>query len=636
MELFDHGHLFETRRSALTRVMRGRRKIIFSSLAVFFSLFFIFFVSPLLALYGQAKELGPEVERLNTALANKKLGELETSFKNLQANVGDIERIYGRLAYLKLVPFLSFYYQDGERLLRSSRLGVEIGETAVSALKPHQENLTKAGMTAEEQLSKVVETLPKIANDLESVWGKLDLIQKEIGKVNPQRYPQEIAGVKIRFWLEEIQRILTETSPLVSRGKEVLELAPKILGSPKRTYLVIFQNDAELRATGGFITGYSLMTVEGGRILSNDFGTGAHVAQTTSYIKPPDPLGKYLRVPTWHFQDANYSPDFPTTSEELLEMWGLSKLSPVSGVVSINTTTVSKLLGVVGPISLPGYEQDLRGYTGLPESCQVGGGSFTEENLLCKLEYYVEKFEPERIAQESGIVTTEARKEMLGRLSNTLLEKIRLAPADVTIKLIDLIFVLLAEKDLMVYAEDDREQELFRDLGYAGDIKASDGDYLHVSDSNFGGLKTNMFLEESVEQELNKLEDGTWRKTVNIKYFNPQPYDNWLSGNYKDFVRLYAPVGSKLVRIEGASQEWGSWEELGKTVFGAFFTVWPQAEHTLTFIYDLPIGLVGEKEYKLLVQKQAATNIGLVTVKIGATMESSDLKEDRIITVPLK
>ncbi len=181
-----------------------------------------------------------------------------------------------------------------------------------------------------------------------------------------------------------------------------------------------------------------------------------------------------------------------------------------------------------------------------------------------------------------------------------------------------------------------------KSLGFAGEIKDYSGDYLHINDSNFGGLKTNHYMTEEVEQTVEKTAEGSWRKTVKIKYFNPAPYDAWLSGNYKDFVRIYVPKGSRLVSTEGIAQIWTSagtwastiqnpegWEEFGKTVFGGYFTLRPQKEQTVTFVYDLPVGIMSEEEYRLLVQKQPGTNIGLVRVNFGAKMNSFDLKTDR-------
>lgn len=624
-----------------------RRKIItLSLLTLLLLLFLLVIVIPAAVLYPRAKALKPSVEGLQAALAGKDLEAAEVSLEELSTDFDGLEGVYSRLSYLRWVPFVNRYYLDGIHALTAGRLMIEIGEAVISSIRPYEEVLgLKEGfgsqITVEQQLANVLGTLPKLVDDLDAVWGKLLLIQKEVDEIDSNRYPQEVRGVKIRFWLEEAQKLLSEAGPLISEGRTILELAPQLLGSPKRTYLVLYQNAGELRATGGFITGYSLITVEDGKVLDNEFHTGAWVARTTPYIKPPVPLGKYLKVLTWHFQDANYSPDFPTSAKKVAEVWEKSGFPPVAGVVAINTETASRILELIGPLHMVGLDQDLSNNSNLPEDCRKGGKELTSENLICRLEYYAERF----ISGEPG---TEGRKSFLGDLADRVIEELTSAEAAVWPQMVDLVFEFLDEKDLMIYTVDKDEQALIKKLGYAGRIKGCEGDYLHISDSNFGGRKTNMFMTESVEQSLTKLEDGGWRKTVRIKYYNPQPFDDWLSYYYKDFVRIYVPKGSKLVSVEGASQIWTSlynwsnkveapkgWNELGKTAFGAYFTVSPQKEHILTFVYDLPESGVGENEYRLLMQKQSGTNIGLVKLEIGGKIESFDLETDQEIVLPI-
>ncbi|MEX0887799.1 MAG: hypothetical protein WDZ67_00225, partial [Patescibacteria group bacterium] len=290
------------------------------------------------------------------------------------------------------------------------------------------------------------------------------------------------------------------------------------------------------------------------------------------------------------------------------------------------------------------YDLDLANFN-LPKDCRGGGRNFTSGNLICRLEYYVEK-----VAKGKG---TEARKVILDLISDAVIKKISTASAEIWPRLVDFIFKHLQQKNLMIYAPAEKEQALIAGLGYAGEVRESAGDYLYVNDSNFGGLKTNLYMTEEIEQSLSKLEDGTWRKTLKLKYYNPEPYDGWLSGYYKDFVRIYVPQGSKLVSVAGASQIWtyandwsttiqnpAGWKENGRTVFGAYFTLAPQKEHVLTFVYDLPSSVAKAMEdasgYQLLLQKQSGTNIGLAKVQIGDTLKSVDLTADQEITISLE
>ena len=584
---------------------------------------------------------------LNSAIHDQDLPRIETALGAIDSQLVKVETAFSGMFVFRLVPLVGDYYRDGTHALKAARLAVDTGEEIVTVLGPYQETLGLgqgfgSQITVEQRLQNLLDTFPSLSDKLDLVWTNIPLIKEELHSINPSRYPEDFRGIRIRFWLDEARKILEETEPIVSRGREILEIAPALLGSPKRTYLVLFQNAAELRPTGGFITGFSLLTIKGGTVLSNDFHSGAYFAESYPLelgFSPPKPLSKYLNVGKWHFQDSNYWPDFPSTARGIMTVWGKSRLPKVSGVVALNTEVAADLLNLTGPIRLSGYDLDLAN-TGLPDDCRQGGRDFTSVNLICRLEYYVEK-----APKSKG---TEARKVILDLISDAVIKKISSSSAEIWPKLVDLVFKNLAQKNLMIYAAAEKEQALISDFGYAGEVREFTGDYLYVNDSNFGGLKTNLYMQETVEQSLQELEDGTWRKTVKIKYYNPVPYDGWLSGYYKDFVRIYVPQGSKLVSVNGALQIWtypnswdtgiqnpSGWKENGKTVFGAYFTLAPQKEYFLTFVYDLPAGTMEESGYQLLLQKQSGTNIGLVKVQIGDTIETVDLSQDREITIPL-
>lgn len=632
--------------------------------------FLLLGILPFALLYPSARSLVPAVRDLKAAITNRDLAATESALAEVEEDFARLQKNYSRLSYFRVIPLVNRYFEDGNRVLTAGGLALDSIGTAVETIKPYEEVLgLKIGfggqITVEQQLGNFIDTLPKLASGLDAIWENIGRIQKELDQIDPRGYPEEIRGVKVRFWLREVQNILERTEPLVLQGRRILEVAPALLGLPKRTYLVLFQNEAELRATGGFITGFSLITLERGKITENTFHSSGYFAEKypPELGAPPLPIGLYLKVNKWHFQDGNFSPDFPTSARTLLEVWRKSPLPPVAGVFAINTKIASDLLTITGPLRVAGYDHDLSNRKDLPEGCRQGGRDFTSTNLFCRLKYYEERAP---LADSGARTEGERKKVVLDRISDALIQRIISSSAEIWPQLIDFVFKHFAEKNLLFFAVAEREQQLVKDLGYAGELKEYAGDYLHINDSNFGGLKTNLYLQETVSQSLERMADGTWRKTVAIKYFNPAPYDGWLSGYYKNFVRIYVPKGSRLVSVEGIPQIWTSpnarsamienpagWEEFGKTVFGGYFIVRPQEEFTATFVYDLPSSLAkamedsGEDgasaasrssrgEYRLFLQKQPGTNIGLVKVQIGDTMESVDLKTDHEITIKFK
>lgn len=610
-----------------------------------FLLFYGFVLIPALSLVFFAKK---EVKHFSELKVTATRGDFGLAAKQLTAMIGDfhkLKRAYAQFSYLRFVPFLNLYYQDGEHLLEAANYTVGMGEEVGALLSPLQNVLgAKSGfgelLTTRDYLDRFVQILPAISARSNEIAGRLFLSGRELLAINPNRYPGE-TGRKIA----EVEQFIIESKPVFAQVQSLLEILPHLLGAPKRTYLVLFQNDAELRATGGFVTSLSLIDVDHGKvgeIASHNIGFAANQIPAEG---APMPYRRYLNMPIWGFHDVNLSPDFRVTGEKAIEMWRRSKTLPqnVDFIIAVNGAAGQKLLEFTGPITLPGYPVDLASRRDLPAFCRGGGPAFTAENLTCKLEFYIEAY----------FASDPNRKGVMGMLSQELMEKMFAAPKSEWPKLFSILLEALQEKTILLYSIDPREQKLIEQLDFGGRIKDYSGDYLHISDSNFGGRKTDLVMQEEVEQELVKTKDGSWRKTVHLTYNDPQPYDHWLSSYYKDWVRIYVPKGSRLISVNGAYDIWTSpevwstaienpagWEELGKSVFAAFFTLWPPGKHTVSFTYELPAA-VGDameetKLYKLSIQKQPGTNIGLVRVKIGAKMETFDLKTDREIEIKLE
>ena len=111
------------------------------------------------------------------------------------------------MIWLKAIPFVNRYYNDGTHLFAGSRYLLESGDLVVESLKPYSDLLGLGGesekktteeMTMEERLTLVLDTLDKIQPNLDKIGEKLTLAQQEIDKINPKHYPQKLFGKNIQ------------------------------------------------------------------------------------------------------------------------------------------------------------------------------------------------------------------------------------------------------------------------------------------------------------------------------------------------------------------------------------------------------------------------------------------------------
>ena len=121
-----------------------------------------------------------------------------------------------------------------------------------------------------------------------------------------------------------------------------------------RKYLFLFENNQEMRPTGGFIGSYGILDIGNGRVkklfvddIYNPDG------QLKARVIPPAPIQKMSAV--WTMHDANWFPDFPTSAEKVAWFYEKTGGPTVDGVIAITPELLQDLLKVTGPIDMPEY-----------------------------------------------------------------------------------------------------------------------------------------------------------------------------------------------------------------------------------------------------------------------------------------
>lgn len=182
------------------------------------------------------------------------------------------------------------------------------------------------------------------------------------------------------------------------------------------------------------------------------------------------------------------------------------------------------------------------------------------------------------------------------------------------------------EKHVLFYMFDEKAQAGVESFNLAGRIKETDGDYLHINDANLGGRKSNLYVTEEVEQNIQVTDDGTVTKTLTLTYKNSQDYDGWLNSVLPNWTRVYVPEGSEILDVEGFEDPGETYSEHGKTVISGGFELRPQGVKKIIITYKLPFKV--EDKYKLLIQKQPGKDKPLYTINIGKNSEELFLNAD--------
>ena len=175
---------------------------------------------------------------------------------------------------------------------------------------------------------------------------------------------QKVAGIDRKALLpvvdDAIGQLLTvidQTAPTLQAVQRVMPVMLKVAGGDgPRTYLVLFDNSAEIRATGGNPAASMILTIDNGKIGVLDQASSATFyqagKQNVSFTSlPAETLSLYPGTMDRHSQDFTMTPDFPTTAELFQNLWQHTNGSKFDGVVSIDPVVLADALSVAGPFT---------------------------------------------------------------------------------------------------------------------------------------------------------------------------------------------------------------------------------------------------------------------------------------------
>lgn len=594
---------------------------------------------PVFLTYQRGMVLAVSVKKLEASVKSQDLVAIKTDIGETRKSLASFKSSYTLLSWTRIIPYLGGYVGDLGHAINAGQAGLDAGEVVLAAVEPYADLLGFKGSsdgakTAQDRIDFIVKSIPNLLPKIDQISGKVKIVQEEFSKINPDRYPEKFKGKEIRTNIKKAQELVNETATFVVNGKPVLEAAPYLLGiDSSRKYLILFQNDKEIRPTGGFMTAYATMNVDKAHFDPTSSDDIYNLdAKFKSAIPAPDPLVKYIRGPyilskNLRLRDMNWSPDFPTSMKMFVDSAKSVGVTNVDGIIAVDTQLLVNLLNAIGPIGVPGFGNFS---TKITPECNC-------PQVIHELESFADVEGPIIWDPLTGKIilkpkNSDNRKRIIGPLMNSILANAMGQPKEKIPGLFEAGFKSLTEKHVLFYMFDEKTQKALSDFGLAGAIKDYSGDYLHINDANLGGRKSNLYATQEVFQDI-KIEKGEVTKTLTITYKNPEKQDGWLNSILPTWVRVYVPRGSTLLTSEGLENKAEPYEDLGKTVFAGFFQLRPEGVAKVTFQYKLPFKV--SKDYKLLIQKQPGTDGFLYTIKLGKHTDEFYLKTDREIKIGL-
>ena len=349
----------------------------------------------------------------------------------------------------------------------------------------------------------------------------------------------------------------------------------------EKVFLILFQNNMELRPGGGYIGSFGILKIRNGRVedlQTHDVSNFEERIPPTN--EPPYPMKETLGIDSLKLRDSNWSPDFSEDARKADYFYKLGNgQENFDGVIAINTNVLNSILKITGPITLPDYP-----------------GEYTKENAVLNLEYQVEKG-----YIEQGIEKGE-RKSIMNELANALIEKISAFNVSRKIDLAKVILEDLNNKNIQIYFKNENLEKQAENSHWAGKIDSNwTNDYLMMVDANLNSFKSDYYINRSFDYTVN-LSGDVPTANLKITYKHTGKIKDWMTKDYQSYLRIYTPATAWLTNLNDFKNvKFGT--EFGKKYFGTL--VFIPLNQTKTFEFKYTLKNLDVENYNLLIQKQS-------------------------------
>ncbi len=248
--------------------------LIFSVIAIALLMLFIAAFIPARSTYSKSKELITVSKELAAELKTQNIEGAKEKLPQVRKKLDETKNTANSMMIIRALPFINQYYSDLIHGLNAYQYGLDALEITITTVEPYADLLgLKGGSSfvsgsADERIQLAVATLDKVTPKISEIGTVIEKLKKEIDEIDPNRYPEKIRETSIRTKIIEAKNVVNDSTSLFLNARPLLEVLPQLLGSgEEKRYLILFQNDKELRATGGFITAYAIFKVKQGKFI---------------------------------------------------------------------------------------------------------------------------------------------------------------------------------------------------------------------------------------------------------------------------------------------------------------------------------------------------------------------------------
>ena len=342
----------------------------------------------------------------------------------------------------------------------------------------------------------------------------------------------------LRNELDALTDEVDRASATLETAERASRLMPRLLGgSGPRDYLLVFQNNAEVRATGGLPGVMSLIHAENGRVdITRQESAGA-MGELDKPVLPlsAEELNLYGRQLGTYFLDSNFTPDLPRAADLWRARWRLETGTDIDGVFVVDPVAVSYLLGSTGAM-------------------QVEDRILTAQTIVTEVEHFAYLRYQDQVTQDG----------FFNAVAKTSFDVFAGGQGD-PVDLVQGLIRGVNEHRILMHSFAPEEQAEVAGTTIAGEVDDAAGDSpevgVYLNDGT--GAKMSFFLDHQVQVTSVSCEDGRQKLAGRLRVTSDTPSDvaelpetvTGFTDGFADSVQpgdqlvvadIYAPVGGTI------------------------------------------------------------------------------------------
>ena len=290
-----------------------------------------------------------DAETLQTALESGGQEDIDGALSTLQESAGESADLTGGPIW-SIATWVPYVGDDASGVRTAARVVSDLAEDGIGPLA--------------ETATELDRLLPKDGRidtaAVQDLQQPVALAAEALMAASADLQAEDSSRYIDRFRLEyrELSALVTDAARAMDSARVTVDLLPEVLGAEeRRNYLLVFQNNAEIRATGGLPGAMSIITTEDGLISLGRQDSANRFGERATPVLPlsKDEKAVYTEKLGTYMLDANFTPDWPRAAELMRARWEEVHPERLDGVLTLDTIAVSYLLGVTGPVQVGDY-----------------------------------------------------------------------------------------------------------------------------------------------------------------------------------------------------------------------------------------------------------------------------------------